>query len=878
MQSSRAASLAARLYRRLLSLLPRSLRRELGGPMEELFLDLYAEARERGRRSAGWFLLRAYGEVLSRSLASRGASVSPPGALSLRNVLLDLRFAWRVVTRQRRHTLIALLTVAVGVGATTAVFSVADAALFRPLPFPEPHRLVEIEGRNASGWVSMPLYQEAGAFGLWQEQSELFDLVGGYSAGSMTGLLGGRPSEVYTVRVSPDLLPVLGARPLVGRLLSADDAVEGASPAVVISERVWSREFGRHPEAPGRFLELDGTPHRVVGVLPDTFRFPYRLTDAWLAAAPTRDSGDYVALARLAPDLDPERGTAMAKSLEGELVDVGALPEGWTVELTPLDARRTSERSRTGLLLALGAAGVLLLVAVVNVAQVSLARALERRSELSVRAALGAGRARIVRQVLFESLLLSLSGGLAGMVLARGLVELITVMAPTDLVRLDAIRIVFDWRAFAVGLALAAVAGVAAGLLPAWNAAGPAVSGARHATGASASPARRRTQSTLIVVQAALCLVLLSSAGLLLNSFQRLTAVDPGFDADAVVSMVLLLDHERYPDPEARMAFLDTLAERLRALPQVESAAPAAGDAPVPGGTMLVDWIEGGGERIEESRPVPYGLVGEGFFRTMGIELVAGRAILASDRHSDAVVISEPLARALFGERPAVGQTIDLDSDVRTIVGVAEPVAVFGLDTARDDYQMFGALEGERTPRPYAGIIVRTSGDPAAMPPLLQQTVWSLDDRQPIHRIIAGSETVADWTLEPRFHLLLSGAFASVALLLVLVGVGGVVSQVVASRTHEIGVRVALGASRRSILRLAGLAGVRPVLAGVALGAVGVWQAGRLIASFLFGIEPHDPATLLAVAALFLLAALAASYLPARRALRIDPVRALRAE
>ncbi len=872
--------LALAVYRRLVTLYPRSLRRELGGEMEGLFLDLHSEARRRGRVRAMWFAVRACAEVAPRALQAHGDPNFPTGACLVRNFFSDLRFAWLAAIRQRRHTAVVVATIAIGIGATTAVFSITDAAILRPLPFPEGHRLVSVAQQHPSGWK---IYgQNAATFQAWHEQAELFDRLGGYSTTTVVSEIAGKPQEIDAVRLSPGLLPALGAQPLVGRLLLEEDAAEGAAPVVLISDRVWQREFARATDAVGRWISLGGIENEVVGVLPNDFAFPQGRTDVWLPVDPTRSDGYTRALGRLAPGLELPAAQEMADLLAVGMAEEFPREEGWNLALIPLTDQRTTKDTRTALVAGLAAAGLLLLVAVVNVAQVALARSSVRESEFAVRSALGAGRARIMRQVLFESLLLSVAGGLLGVVLANGLVMMISAAAPDNMVRIDSIQLGIEWRAFAVALLFSVSAGVAAGVLPAWVSSRRTAATALQSRqrGLSVSRGRRRAQGSLIAAEAALCMVLLAGAGLLLNSFERLTNVDPGFDADSLVSLVLSLDEDRYPTPDARLGMLDDLAARVARLPGVDSVTLGGDSVPTPGGTMVVDGLEADdGDRVDGSTILPFGRVGSGFFATAGIEMLAGRPLGVQDYDTENVVIAEPLARRIFGEERAVGRRFRLeDGDWQSVVGVVAPTASFDLRTSDDDFQIYLPLKSTATPWAYAAVIVRATGDPAALVPLLQRALWDLDPQQPVRRFELGSDKVAGWLVETRFSALVFGTFAGVALVLVLIGIAGVVSHAAVSRTREIGIRVALGAEARSILALATFGGIRPVLVGLALGGIGVWQTTHFLRSLLYGIEPSDPATLAAVVLVFLAASLVAAYIPARRVLRVDPVRALRTE
>ncbi len=845
---------ALAVYRRLLRLYPRSLRRELGAEMEGLFLDLHADARELGRLHAAWLVLRAWGEVLPRAAQAHGDPDSPTGAYLVRSFFSDLRFAWLAATRQRRHTAIVVATMAIGIGATTAVFSVTDAAILRKLPFPEGHRLVTVAQSHPAGWLLYSL--DSAAFQAWSEQEQLFDAMGGYTTEQVGIQIDGEPREFDVVQISPNLLTLLGARPVAGRLLAAEDAAEGAAPTVLISERMWRREFAADADLSGEWLSLEGIEHEIVGVIPDTFAFPSRRTDFWTAVDPAAASGFIRPLARLAPDLTLDRATEMATSVAEGLAEAQPREGGWSIGLIPMDTERTNPNTRTALWVGLGAAALLLLVAIVNVAQVALARAVEREGELVMRAALGAGRGRIVRQVLMESLLLSLGGGMVGALLAYFLVGAISAAAPPDMVRVDAIQLGVEWRALGAAILLSVVVGLLAGALPAWSAARRCSAAAmkKQQRGMSSSRSRRRVQSSLIVAEAALCMVLLADAGLLLKSFDELTQVDPGFDPEPLVSLILRFDETRYPTPESRLTFFETLQDRVSRLPGVEQATIGGDAAPQPGGTMLLDSVEvEGGEAIEESVVLPYGRVSSGYFTTTGIDLLEGRALDESDYDTDNVVISAPLARRLFGESSAVGRRFRWDStgDWITVIGVVRETATFSLQSSEDDYQAYFPLKSERTPRPYGALIVRASADPSLLQTQLERTVWDIDPRQPISRFELGSETMAEWIVDTRFNAMVFGTFAVVALLLVLVGVAGVVGHAVASRTREIGIRVALGAGSGSILRLATFGGLRPVLVGLALGALIAWQTSSLISSLLFGVEPNDPATLGAVALVF---------------------------
>jgi putative ABC transport system permease protein len=832
-------------------------------------------------------------------------------------VVNDIRFAVRSLLKHRTFATIVVATLALGIGANTAIFSVVNAALLRPLPFPEPDNLYLIwSHRPASGLPQLPLSlpnaldvrQHAHAFqslAVWTSFNDSrFSVTGGCAAADC------EPEKVQYAIVSSNLFDVLGARPELGRGFNAADDNRATAHGVLVSQRLWDRRFGSRRSVAGATIALDGSTVDVIGVLPSGFRFVNapREPDVWLPLGldPFRDrvyargANALGVVGRLRPGVDAATAqrelTTIATDLEREFPSFN---RGTTLRLVSLRDQATLG-VRQGLLILLGAVGLVLLIGCANVANLLLARASSRHQEIAIRAALGASRGRLVGQMLCESVVLSLAGGAAGLLLASWLVEVpaaVPLAAPNVFVpyatQPDQVRIDGVVLAFTLGVSIGT--GLLFGIVPALRASRPSLYSALATRGpGSGDPARVRTRQLLVVAEVALALTLLVGAGLLLRSFANLRAVDPGFRADHVLTVDLNLPRSRYAAASRQEQFFDALIERVAALPSVQSVGGIE-ELPLSGPQQTSDF------RIIGAAPPPpgdepdaaYASVTPGYFSAMSLQLTRGRVLGAADRAlaPRVAVINEAMARrfwpnenpvgkrlalsieSLRFDRPNAPPTLDFEGSAREIVGVVADVRASAIaDPAMP------ALYIPFAQRPVTDLTltVRTTGDPTRLVAPIRSAIRALDPDQPVSGVAAMADIVAASVQQPRNRTTLIAVFAVVALLLAAIGVYGVMAYAVTERTREIGVRVALGASAGDVLHLIIRGALGMTSIGVAIGLLGGVAASRLLGSLLFGVQATDAATFIAAAVAIMAVAALASWLPARRASRVDPAVALR--
>jgi len=803
-------------------------------------------------------------------------------------LLDDLRHATRRLRRSPGFTALAVLTVGLGVGATTAMFSAVNGVLLKPLSYPEPDRLVMIRGATSAhpgtpGVVSYPDYRD------WRHESRSFEEVAALRTAAVTLAGPGGPERIDGARVTASFFQALRVAPALGQSFREELDRPGGESVVVLGDGLW-RRLGADPALVGRSVTLSGRPHTVIGILPRSFRPPREVerAEAFVPLAldgeglEQRGNRSLVAIGRLRSGVSIEQARAelaqVALHLEKEHPDsntgVGAMVES-------LHADTVGELRRP-LLVLLGAVAFLLLIACTNVANLVLPRALARRRELAIRAALGARRSRLVQELLTESLLLGVVGGAAGVALAYWGLDALVSVAPASTPRLQDIAL--DGRVLGFSLALSLLTGVAFGLLPALSASRTDVHAALHESGRSPALARHPGARLLVVAEIALSLVLMAGAGLLLESFRRLLAVDPGFDPRNVLTLAVSLPDTGYPSPDQRASFYAELVERVRMLPGVVSA---AGITPLPlGGDIATRFtVEGRPAPAPGQKPrAEYRAVTAGYFETMRIPLRKGRTVDAGDRRGApaVAVVNETLAAQVFPGQDPLGQRIRIgigtdDSDPLTfeVVGVVGDVRPFGP-------RIVAPLE-VYVPQPqqswrWMSLVVRTSGDPVSLTGALRRQVAALDSELAVYDVRPLLELLSDRLAASRFVMALLGGFALLGLALATVGVYGVVAGSVERRTGEIGLRLAVGADSGDVLRLVLGQAARLAAAGVTLGLLAAFALTRVLQSLLFGVSPTDPATFAAVAGVLAMAALLASYLPARRASRLDPAAVLREE
>ncbi|HVT61674.1 MAG TPA: ABC transporter permease [Thermoanaerobaculia bacterium] len=799
----------------------------------------------------------------------------------------DLRFALRVQGRSPGFTAMAVAILALGIGANAAIFSVVEGVLLRPLPFVAPERLVALhESDPAHGFEHFDLsppnffdYRTSGSF----------SGLGGYAQERVALTGEGTAEQVGGWSVTADFFPVLGVRPLLGRWLAPEEFVAGRDHEAVLSHRLWSRRFGADPRVLGRLITLDGLRYRVVGVMPAAFQFPVGDSEVWMpltfpANVGTQRGAHYLAaVGRLRAGVTCERAAGQLSLLAGRLSK--AYPDtnqSWTSELVPLRDDIVG-RVRPSLLVLLGAVGLVALIACANISSLILARAAGRGGELAIRTALGATRGQLLRQLLTESLLLALAGGAAALPAADWTIGLIVRFGPQEIPYLDQVRINPVVLGFLLAITL--LAGTLVGLSPALTLSRSAPDLALRGAGRAAPLDRRggRLRGALVVVEMALALVLLTGAGLLTRSFLGLAATDPGFRPANVLKIDLALSEAKYPDGQRMSLFYDRLLDRLAAIPGVRSTGAVFG-LPLTRFGFSSSFTIAGAPTKAAAEAELHGqvrLASRGYFATLGIPLLRGRLFDARDRRGAPVVVlaSAAAARKYWPGGDAIGQRLRFsarpgpDRIAGEIVGIVGDVRDLGLGVA-PRLLFYAALEqvgvGEAT------ILVRTAAEPAGLAAAVRQQVRDLDPNLPVTGVATMQQVLSSSIAQPRFYMTLLALFAGISLLLAAIGIYGLMSYAVRRRTQEIGIRMALGAQPRTVLGMViGQAAVL-IAAGVGAGLLGSFGLTRLLSGILVGVSATDPGTFSAVPLLLAAVAVAASYLPARRAVRIDPLRALR--
>ena len=806
--------------------------------------------------------------------------------------LQDLRYGARALRKSPGFTAIAVLTLALGIGASTAIFSVVNAILLHPLAYKDADRLATILN-DGNGPISVANYID------WREQSHSFEAMGAaeYWSPNLTGV--DQPENIRGHKITYDLFPLLGAQPLLGRLFTAADDRAGSEHEVILSYRLWQRRFSADPNVFGKVIRLNGEAYSVVGVMPRDFQFaPFWATNAelWVPIAfgdrvHNRAGNSLRVFGRLKPGVTLDQARAEITTITARL-EQQYPGTNQNVVVTPLKEKVVG-KVEAPLLVLLGAVGFVLLMACANVAHMLLARAASRQKECAVRAALGAGRTRVVRQFLTENLLLAGLGGALGLLLAFWGTRALVALSPASIPRVETVTL--DGLVVLFLFAITVLISIGFGLAPALQASAVNLSDTLKETGRGSSDGmqRNRLRSFLVASEFALALMLLIGAGLMVRSFFALQSVDPGFDPHNVLSIVVSVAGSKEAAVDNREVFYRQLLERVRAIPGVESAAginhlPLAGD--------LWGWpftIEGRPKPRPGDQPGGvYRIATSAYFRTMKIPLLRGRDIAEADQGSapGVVVINEKAAHSFWPGEDPIGKRISFDVDASdmptwlTIVGIAKD-AKEGDWAATPDEEVYLAafqnrqfLSAPESHSSYITLVVRTTGDPAALTQALKDKVWSFDRNLPISQVLTMDAVVADANAQPRFEMLLLSIFAAVALLLAAVGIYGVMSYAVSRRTHEIGIRVSLGASRADVVLLVIRQGMVLALIGSAVGILGALGLSRLMKSLLYGVKPIDPLIFCGVTILLMMVAMAAIYLPARRAMRVDPMTALRYE
>ena len=798
-------------------------------------------------------------------------------------ILHDLRFAFRMLLKHKGFSAVAIVALALGIGANTAIFSLVNGVLLRPLPFPDPQRIIYFEGRNPTQGItesniSLPDFTD------WSQQADLFTNTSVFYTGS-TNLSadGAEPERVPRAGVTSDFFAVLGVQPVLGRAFTAADDKSKTPTFAIISEGLLKRRFGSDRAILGKQVLMNARPMTVIGVMPVGFEFPEQ-TQIWTTAGldpaeEPRDNRSLSGIARLKPGVELTQAQARISTINASLAN--KFPDtnkGWDANLIVLHERLV-RAVKSSLLVLLGAVGFVLLIACANVANLLLARSAARRKEIAIRAAMGASRARVVKQMLTESVLLSAIGGIAGLLLSIWLTDVLISMIPKGAPRMDQVGI--DYRVLAFAFAISAVTGIIFGLAPALQASKLNVSGALKEGGRSAEGHRRTSaRSLLLIGEVALSLVLLIGAGLLIKSFVRLQEVRPGFNPHNVLIASLALPGAKYKE-EQRPEFFRQLVERLQTAPGVQAVGggvnlPLAasnysiGRAFIPEGRPLA---------IDESRDASFSAITGDFFRALQVPLVAGRTFELRD-NKDApkvVIVNETLAKRHFGSASAaLGKRLTIWRDEkfpREIVGVVGDTKSSNMES-ESGAQIY-VPHAQDPSWNFMAMVVRTAGDPAAFASTFRREMQAIDKDQAAYDVRTMDDVVMNSLGTRRVSMQLFAVFACAALLLAALGIYGVMAYSVTQRTHEIGIRMALGAQAGDVLRLIVGQGMAVAAIGIVVGLFAAFGLTRTMTSLLFGIQPHDPVTFGAIALLLSIVAALACYIPARRAAKVNPVIAL---
>ena len=837
-------------------------------------------------------------EILARELkrlehSSRCAAIAPGSERGhwLNDLGQDVRYGFRMIAKTPAISAIAIIALALGIGANTAIFSVVNAVLLRPLPFKQPDQLVMVWD-NATH-LGFPKDTPAPANFLdWRQQNSVFSAMAALASRSFNLTGAGEPERLDGRRVSANLFDLLGVRPLLGRTFLAEEDKPGTK-VVLLSEGLWRRRFGADPGVIGRALNLSGQSYTVIGVLPGTVQLPSEdntRDQLWVPIAfPSEEAAErgshfLEVMARLKPGISLKQAQADMETVAASLAQ--AYPEANArrgAVVTPLHEQVVGA-IRPALLVLLGAVAFVLLIACANVANLLLARAAARQKEIALRLALGASRSRMIRQFLTESVLLALLGGGVGLIFSLAGLSVLKRFIPPDITLGDAISI--DAPVLLFTLLVSGLTGVIFGLAPAFHAVRSNLNDTLKESGRDSAAGARgnRLRNILVVVEVAVSFILLIGAGLLINSFMHLRNLNPGFRTDHLLTMKVELSETKYPDKERRAVFFDELTRRVKNLPGVESVAVGDNLPFTYNGNSLGIAVEGIPDPPTDQWPdVVLRVIGPNYFTTMSIPLVAGRDFTEQDnaQGKPVVVISEKTAKHYWPDQSAIGkrlkpgrtsspgawyEVVGVVKDVRQNDFLAEPKMQMYMPHSQVRFFWANAL------------VVRTRVEPLSLAPSVRNQIWAIDKDQPVSEIRTMDDIVASAVARQRFSMLLLGVFAVLALVLAAVGIYGVMSYSVMQRTREIGIRMALGAQRRDVLRMTVAQGLKLVGLGVVIGLGAAVILTRVMTTLLFGVSATDPTTFVSISVVLIGVAVLASYIPALRATRIDPMLALRYE
>jgi putative ABC transport system permease protein len=799
----------------------------------------------------------------------------------------DLRFGVRMLVKNPGFTLAAVLSLAIGIGANSALFSVVNGVVLRPLPYSEPEGLVRIWGQKPrAGMDQMPL--SAGSVNEWREHAQSFAGVAAYYQTASVFTEGGEPEQVMGASITADLFPLLGLRPELGRVFTQAENKSG-DKVVLISHKLWQQRFGGDPAIIGRSITMDHTNHAtVVGVMPPGVSFPGQ-SEFWrpesVTAKGRHDMRMLSVIARLKPGVTVARAAAEIEQLNQQLLrQYPNEYEGWGVTAQPLHDSVVG-KVRQSLLVLFGAVGFVLLIACANVANLLLARGAARQKEIAVRAALGAGRLRLLRQMLTESLLLAALGGGFGLLLAYGGARALVALKPSNLPRLDQVGV--DGRVLGFTMATSILVGLVFGLIPALQHSRPDLntalkSGSKLASSAGGNPLRRYgLRGVMVTLQTALAVTLLIGAGLTIKSFVKLRQVELGFDPTNAVMLTIAPPFNRFPKEEQTLDYYQRMVDALKTVPGVNAVA-AATTAPTAGAFMRSGILVAG-------RPKPTNadaqlafvtITSPDYFRAVGALLRRGRLFTENDNESSphVALINETMARGIFADADPIGQRISLRGEpdnLFEIVGVVADVKQFAVDQENKAAFYLPMRQRETA---FMSLIARSTIAPESLIPALRARIREVDQFTPITRVRTLEQLVSDSVGERRFYMLLLALFAGIALILASIGIYGVLAYSVEQRAREIGIRMALGAQTGQIRRMVVGQGLLLVSSGAAVGVAVAFALTRVMTGLLFGVRPTDPLTFTAIVLGLMGVGLAACYLPARKATRIDPLAALRQE
>ena len=856
-----------KLYRALLRLYPASFRQDYAPELVRTFEEL---VRDRGRVAATF---AAIADVVPNAIAAH--------AELLRQ---DLAYAFRSFRNAPGFATTAILVVALGVGANTAAFSLAHFVFFKPFPYPQSDALVklyegDIQSEGDYGDMS------PGNFRDWQPRQRSFSAVGVYSFRPANLVSRAEPRRVEIVRTTSQVLPLLGVSPIVGRTFSPEDTLTGQ--ALVLSYALWQSQFGGDPSIVGTFVTLDGVPHAVVGVMPPSFQFPNQGIDGWAPFTATPDdladrTNRYVfGIGRLKPGVSRAQARDDLNRIYADLEQQYPLDNHRTRAVVFTLRGEMSDRARTLIVALCGAALCILLLSCANLASLFLIRGAHRARELAVRAALGAGRERLVRQLITESLTLAALGGVVGIALASASIPLLVRLIPGGLPVFAQPSL--DGRVLAMALAFVLIAGLAFGITP-------AIQGSRSSaldalrSGARAGGGRtQRIRSGLVILEVAASVVLLVSSGLLVRAVWRVHSVDPGFTAQNVLTVRTALPMPKYDSTARRVQFYDRVLEEVRALPGVQSAGYVTGLPLVRRGGIRSVTVPGREVVRDGSERVSYRFITSQYFAALGIPLLRGRDFTVADRRdAEAVaIVSESFGRQHWPGEDPLGKRFTISDELRTIVGVVGEVRVRGLEQESEPQVYVPAAQvADGATLGYAPqeLVVRSSQPSSALVPRIREIVRAADPEQPVSHIRPLADIVADETAPRLTQLRVLGILTAIALLIAGVGIHGILSFAVSTRSKELGVRRALGAQVGAIVGLVVREGIVLAMVGVAIGIAVAYNAARGMTALLAGVRPEDPLTITVAAALCLVTALVGAFRPALRAARVDPLTALRAE